>query len=96
MKMATIFDKRLSYINYKETVRKLHNTGRKNSYHTSADVSMIGYGCGVYMYHHFAPVVGNHDKLGPCPRPWRGGGTAHRITAVCLFMARYGRPTSMA
>ena len=23
----------------------------------------------------FAPVVGNHGKLGPCPRPWRGGGT---------------------
>ena len=43
-----------------------------------------------------APVVGNHGKLGPCPHPWRRGGTAHRITAVCLFMARYGRPTSMA
>ena len=30
-------------------------------------------------------MVGNHGKLGPCPRPWRGGGTAHRITTVCLF-----------
>ena len=32
-----------------------------------------------------APVVGNHGKLGPCPRPWRGGGTAHEITATCLI-----------
>ena len=43
-----------------------------------------------------APVVCKHGKLGPCPRPWRGIGAAHRITAVCLFMARCGRPTSMA
>ena len=46
-------DKQLNYINYKETVRKLHNTGWKNIYHTSADVSMLGYGCGVSMYPHF-------------------------------------------
>ena len=46
-------DKQLSYMNYKETVRKLHNTGWKNSYHTSADVSMLGYGCGVSMYPQF-------------------------------------------
>ena len=37
-------------MNYKETVRKLHNTGWKKSYQTSADVSMLGYGCGVSMY----------------------------------------------
>ena len=40
-------------MNYKETLRKLHNTGWKNSYHTSADVSMLGYGCGVSMYPQF-------------------------------------------
>ena len=40
-------------MNYKQTVGKLHNTGWKNSYHTSADVSMLGYGCGVYMYPQF-------------------------------------------
>ena len=29
----------------------------------------------VYDIHQMvAPVVGNHGKLGPCPRPWRGGG----------------------
>ena len=35
-----------------------------------------------------APVVSNHGKLGPCPRPWRGGGTDHRTTAICRFRAR--------
>ena len=43
-------DKQVSYINYKETVRKLYNTGWKNSYHTSADISMLVYGCGVSQY----------------------------------------------
>ena len=36
------------------------------------------------------PLVGNHGKLGTCPRPWRGGGTAHRITAPCLLRAKCG------
>ena len=36
------------------------------------------------------PLVGNHGKLGPCPRPWGGGGTAHRITALFRLRARYG------
>ena len=35
-----------------------------------------------------APVVSNHGKLGPFPRPWRGGGTDHRTTAICRFRAR--------
>ena len=43
-------DRQLSYIDYKETVRKLHNIGWKNSYCTSADVSMLSYGCDVSMY----------------------------------------------
>ena len=30
----------------------------------------------------YAPVVSNHGKVGPCPRPWRGGGTDHRTTAI--------------
>ena len=37
-------------MNYKKTVRKFQDTGWKNSYHNSADVSMIGYGCGVSQY----------------------------------------------
>ena len=36
-----------------ETLRKLHNTGWKNSYHTFDDVSMLGYGCGVSQYPQF-------------------------------------------
>ena len=34
-------------MNYKKTVKTLHDTGWENSYFTSADVSMFGYGCGV-------------------------------------------------
>ena len=37
-------------MNYKKKVSKFHDTGWKNSYHTSADVSMLGYGCGVSQY----------------------------------------------
>ena len=43
-------DKQPSYMNYKETVIKLHNTGWKNSYHTSDDVCILGYRCGGSMY----------------------------------------------
>ena len=43
-------EEQLSYMNYKKTVRKFHDTGWKNSYHTSADVSMLGYGFGVSQY----------------------------------------------
>ena len=44
----------------------------------------------------YAPVVSNHGKLGPCPRPWRGIGASHRTTTNCRFRARSDRPTSMA
>ena len=47
------FKEQLSYMNYKKIVRKFHDTGWKNSYHTSADVSMLGYGCGVSQYSQF-------------------------------------------
>ena len=40
-------------MNYKRKVRKLHDTGWKNSYHTSADVYMLSYACGVSMYPQF-------------------------------------------
>ena len=43
-------DEQLSYMNYKKTVRKFHDIGWKNSYHTSTDVSMLGYGCVVSQY----------------------------------------------
>ena len=34
-------------------MRKLHDTGWKNIYHTSDYVSMLGYGCGVSQYTQF-------------------------------------------
>ena len=40
-------------MNYKETVRKIHNNGWKNSHHTSDDVSMLVYVYGVSMYPQF-------------------------------------------
>ena len=40
-------------MNLQENSEKLHDTGWKNSYFPSADVSMIGYGCGVSPYPHF-------------------------------------------
>ena len=55
-------------MNYKKIVRKLHDTGWKNSYHTSADVSMLGYGCGVSMYPQF--FVEDLDIYQMLPRPY--------------------------
>ena len=55
-------------MNYKEKVRKLHNTGWKNSYHTSADVSMLGCGWGVSMYPQF--FVEDLDIYQMLPRPY--------------------------
>ena len=40
-------------MNYKIKVRKFHDIGWKKSYHNYADVSMIGYGCGVSQYYQF-------------------------------------------
>ena len=42
----------------------------------------------IYTLYSLLPLVSNHGKLGPCPRPWRGGGTAHRTTAICRLRAR--------
>ena len=50
MKIIKILKKHLFYMNYKKTVRNVHDTGWKISYHNSSDVSMIGYGCAVSQY----------------------------------------------
>ena len=55
-------------MNYKIRVRILHDTGWKNSYHTSADVSMLGYGYGVSMYPQF--FVEDLDIYQMLPRPY--------------------------
>ena len=46
-------ENQLSYGKYKQTVREFHDSGWKNSSHISADVSMLGYGCGVSVYPQF-------------------------------------------
>ena len=55
-------------MNYKKTVTKLHDTGQKNSYHTSNDVSMIGYVWGVYQYPQF--FFEDLDMYQVLPRPY--------------------------
>ena len=61
-------DHQLSLDNLKMTVRKLHDCGWKNISHKSADVAMLGYGCGVSTYPHF------YDKdlksFNMLPRPY--------------------------
>ena len=37
-------------INYRKTVNFLYDSGLKNRYFTSVDVSMLGYGCGLSQY----------------------------------------------
>ena len=60
------------------------------------DQSFGEFSCNIYIDGIYAPVVSNHGKLGPRPRPWHGIGAVHMITDVCLFRARGERPTSMA
>ena len=60
--------KQLSCVNYKNIVKKLHNTVWKKSYPTSADVSMLGYGYGVSMYPRF--FVEDLDICQMLPRPY--------------------------
>ena len=55
-------------MNYKKTVRKFHNYGLENSHHTSADVSMLGYGCGVSQYPQF--FVQYLDMYQMLPHPY--------------------------
>ena len=64
------FDENFNDINYKRTVRKLQDYGCKNSYFTSADVSMLGYGCGVYHYPQFYDKF--LDMYQVLPRLYRG------------------------
>ena len=62
------FEQQLNYINYKKTVKKLHDAGWKKSYFTSDDVSMLGYGCGVSQYPQF--YVEYLDMYQMLPRPY--------------------------
>ena len=64
------FEEKLGYMNYKKIVKTIHDTGYKNIYFTSADVSMLGYGCGVSQYTHF--FVKYLDMYQVLPRPYLG------------------------
>ena len=61
-------------------MRKLHNTGWENIYHTSAGVSMLGYGCGVYMYPQFFVEYLDIYQILPLPylRSFYGG-PVHKV-----------------
>ena len=55
-------------MNHKKTVKQLDDTGWENSYFTSADVSLLGYGCGVSQYPQFS--VKYLDMYQVLPRPY--------------------------
>ena len=57
-------------MNYKKTVKTLHDTGWKNMYFTSTDVSMLGYVCGVYQYPHFFVKYLDMYQVSPRPYLW--------------------------
>ena len=61
-------DKQLSFRKFKITVIKSHDCGWKNSSHKSADVSMLGYGCGVSMYPQFFDKDSKTFQM--LPRPY--------------------------
>ena len=61
-------DNKLSFNNFRQTVRKLHDSGCKNSSHISADVAMLGYGCGVSVYPQFYDKKMNSFHM--LPRPY--------------------------
>ena len=63
------FDEKSNDINFKRTIRKLQDAGWKNSYLTSADVYMLGYGCGVSQYHKYYDK--DLDRYQVLPRPYR-------------------------
>ena len=65
-----IFEETFNDINYRKTVKKLHDAGLKNSCFTSTDVYMLGYGCGVSQYPQF--YVNNLYMYQVLPRPHIG------------------------
>ena len=44
-----------------------HDTDWEKSYHTSADVSMVGYGCGLFQYPQFFVKYLDMYQMLPCP-----------------------------
>ena len=79
MKLITIL-KIIKLYELQENSEKWNGTGWKNSYHTSTDVSMLGYGCGVSQYPQF--FVKYLDMYHVLPRPYLGyfdGGSEDKL-----------------
>ena len=55
---------------YRTTVQNMHKLGWKAQYFKSADVSMLGHGCGVSQYPQFYHA--NSNKIKMLPRPYVG------------------------
>ena len=67
-------------------MRKFHDTGWKNCYHTSTDVSMLGYGCGVSQYPQF--FVEDLYMYQMLPRPYLryfDGGPREKLINICVL-----------
>ena len=73
-------------------MRKLHDTGWKNIYHNSADVSMLGYGCGVSQYPQlFVEDLYMYQVL---PSPYLrsfDGGTGDKLIKLCVRLGKSSR-----
>ena len=54
--------------NYRSTVQNMHKIDCKAQYFKSADVSMLGHGCGVSQYPQF--YYTNNNKIQMLPRPY--------------------------
>ena len=68
--MIVILEEKMNDINYKKTVKKLHDAGWEKSYFTSADVSIIGYEYNVSQNPKFyAKYLYMYQVL---PRPYKG------------------------
>ena len=65
---------------YRSTVQNMHKNGWKTQYFKSADVSMLGHGCGVSQYPQFYDT--NKKQYQMLPRPYLGsysGEEGHKI-----------------
>ena len=54
------FEGMLDERNYRSTVQNVHKHGWKAQYFKSADVSMLGHGCGVSQYPQFYDTIKNY------------------------------------
>ena len=64
------FEEQYNDIIYRETVKNLHDAGFKNSYFTSADMSMLDSRCGVSQYPQF--YYKDLDMYQVLPHPYNG------------------------